>query len=48
MVEYTQIEQLSKALSDLKLMGISSTVTYHQSFGNEWDTTVKFTYAKEE
>ena len=46
-MEYSNAQELSKALSDLKLMGISNIITHDEVINNENWTTVKFVYEEE-
>jgi len=49
MPEYTKKQELSKALSDLKLMGISNIITHTDEVDeNVFAVTVKFFIAEEE
>lgn len=49
MIDYSKREELSKAISDLKLMGISSIITHDDEVDeNTFATTVKFFYVEEE
>ena len=49
MEQFTKREELSKAISDLKLMGISSIITHDNEVDtNTFATTVKFFYTVEE
>lgn len=43
-MEYSNAQELSKALSDLKLMGISNIITHDETINNTRTTTVKFVY----
>lgn len=48
-MEVTKRQELSKAISDLKLMGISSIITHDDEVDtNTFATTVKFFYVEEE
>ncbi len=47
MIDYTKRQELAKALSDLKLMGISNIITHDEVINNENWTTVKFVYEEE-
>ena len=47
-MEYSNGQELSKALSDLKLMGISNIITHDEIINNTRCTTVKFVYTEEE
>ena len=49
MEQFTKREELSKAISDLKLMGISSIITHDDEVDtNTFATTVKFFYTVED
>ena len=49
MEQFTKREELSKAIRDLKLMGISSIITHDDEVDtNTFTTTVKFFYTVEE
>ena len=49
MEQFTKREELSKAISDLKLMGISSIITHDNEVDtNTFATTVKFFYTVED
>jgi len=48
-MKYSNRQELSKAISDLKLMGISSIITHDDEVDtNTFATTVKFFYTEEE
>jgi hypothetical protein len=46
-MEYSNAQELSKALSDLKLMGISNIITHDETINDTRCTTVKFVYKEE-
>lgn len=51
MIDYSKREELSKAISDLKLMGVSSVVTKDEVLNGShpmYKTTVEFYYLEEE
>lgn len=51
MIDYSRREELSKAISDLKLMGVSSIVTKDEVLNGShpmYKTTVEFIYYEEE
>jgi len=51
MIDYSKREELSKVISDLKLMGVSSIVTKDEVLNGShpiYKTTVEFYYSEEE
>jgi len=51
MIDYSKREELSKVISDLKLMGVSSIVTKDEVLNGSYPmykTTVEFYYSEEE